>query len=358
MAVALLIAGGYPAARGEPAAWCDRLLRQIADHEVELCVLSRSARQAVGPRRPLPPHVLRVRTAPLWGPPPDCRAGRSSPGSASHLCAVGSPRLSRRYAACFAELTVALCHRPGSQEDRFATGLYGLAELAVEHGGAARWLRSEQAVRVLAAACRAPGAPRAVQAARAADLRAVTERLERVLRPLSLDWYGRRDSGDRGLAAAGLCHAVGGVGGDLAVLPGLVARHLFGTPLLVTEWGVPHHRDAVGDPGGAAHAVAPSAAGAPVRALLAAFRARLAREAYARAALVTPGDARYTATFAGFDRIYRELLSVPGGPAGFSRSRAPDPHPDSEPGPHLDPEAPTPRPFARTPLHRMRSTVS
>ncbi|WP_326598858.1 DUF3492 domain-containing protein [Streptomyces sp. NBC_01803] len=286
MRVALLTEGGYPYAQGESVAWCDRLLHGLAGHGLgirfDIGALSRSRQQAGGPRRPLPSTVRRVCTAPLWGPPADGR--------------LVSAALGRRFGECFAELTAALSpgpRPPGEEEggrpgDRFAAGLYGLAALAAEHGGLGAWLCSEHAVRVLEAACRADGVPRAVRAARMPDLLAVAGRLERALRPLSLDWYG-----PDGPASAGLCHAVGA---GPAVLPGLLARHFRGTPLLVTEYDArlgEHHGAAVAVPApavGAAHTLAPSAPGAPVRALLAAFQTRLAHEAYARAELVTPGD--------------------------------------------------------------------
>ncbi|WP_103504723.1 glycosyltransferase, partial [Streptomyces sp. SM14] len=168
-----------------------------------------------------------------------------------------------------------------------AAGLYALADLSVDHGGLSDWLRSEAAVRILEAACRAPGAPRAVHTARVTDLLAVSERLERALRPLTLDWYGMdgdKPGADAGLASAQLCHAVGG---GPAALPGLLTRHFYGTPLLITEYGSRLREHYLIS---AAHAVAPSAPSAPVRALLASFQVRLAREAYASAALITPGN--------------------------------------------------------------------
>lgn len=286
MRIALLTEGGYPFAQGESVVWCDQLLRGLARHEFEVCALSRGRSQSSGPWRELPPNVRRVRTAPLWGQPP--RSG-----------GTGRParRLGRRYAEHFAELTAALCwgetaapDRAAAQADRFAAGLYGMAGTAVEFGGLSGWLRSDEAVRVLESACRAPGAPRAVHAAQVPDLLAVAERLERALRPLSLDWYGSGPDGDEGLAAVDLCHAVGG---GPAALPGLLARHFFDTPLLITEYGVrlrEHYLSSAASAARAAHALPPSAAGAPVRALLASFQARLAREAYARATLITPGN--------------------------------------------------------------------
>ncbi|MEU1498165.1 DUF3492 domain-containing protein [Streptomyces sp. NPDC005732] len=162
----------------------------------------------------------------------------------------------------------------GPEADRFATALYGLAELARDEGGLAGALRSEAAVRAWERACRAPGALRAARTARVPDLLSVAAHVDRSLRPLSLDWYG-----DDGLGAVDLCHATAG---GSAALPGLLARHFASVPLLVTEYGVPLR----------AHYLASSATEeAPaVRALRAAFHGRLATEVYRRAALITPGN--------------------------------------------------------------------
>ncbi|GAA2401070.1 glycosyltransferase [Streptomyces glaucosporus] len=289
MRIALLTEGGYPYPDGDSVVWCDRLVRGLADHEFEVYALGRGERQREGAWPPLPGNVRRVRTAPLWGPVPaaDGRRGRHRYGR----------RERRRFGEHFAELAAAVCAEPGSegaasQADRFAEGLHGLADLARERGGLPAALRSEQAVRLLESACRAPGALRAVRAAVPADLLTVTEQFERLLRPLSADWYGgpgkpagpahRRGSG---LAAADVCHAVGA---GPAALPGLLAGRLFGTPLLVTEYGARLREHCLTS---AAHAVAPDAVGAPVRALLAAFHARLAHEVYRRAELITSGNA-------------------------------------------------------------------
>ncbi|MFI1099048.1 DUF3492 domain-containing protein [Streptomyces melanogenes] len=155
---------------------------------------------------------------------------------------------------------------------RFAEALYGLADLARECGGLSGALRSETAVRVLEAACRTPGASRAVQAARVPDFLAFADLLERAMRPLSLDWYDAAGLGD-----VDLCHAAGG---GPAALPGLLAKRFFGVPLLVTEYGVQLR----------AQYLAAGDARVPVRALTAAFHRRLAAEVYERAALITPGN--------------------------------------------------------------------
>jgi hypothetical protein len=296
--IALLTEGGYPYARGESARWCDRLLRGLASHEFDLYALSRSERQEAAGRCDTPPNVGLVRTAPLWGAPQAAR-----PVTGGH-----GRRVARRFGESFRLLAEAVCAADGPADDpvehdghgdgpadgaadRFSSGLHGLADLARAHGDLTPLLRSEQAVRILEAACRAPGALRAAHAAQVVDLLTVTDRLERALRPLSLDWYG--DGTDGGLAEADLCHVVGA---GPAVLPALVAQRAFGTPLLVTEYGVRlreyYLSSAAGAAGGVspADAVAPGTAGAAVRALLASFQGRLAREAYARAQLITPGN--------------------------------------------------------------------
>ncbi|MFI5974046.1 glycosyltransferase [Streptomyces sp. NPDC051452] len=254
---------------GDAGLWCDRLVRGLEQHEFEIYALGRDRhREEEGPV-PLPPQVRRVRTAPLWMPAEDGSGyGR---------------RARRRFAEYYGELAGAVCAGadaepgPGSDDlaDRFASALYGLAELAREQGGLVGALRSDTAVRALERACRAPGALRTAREARVPDLLTVAAHLERALRPLSLDWYD-----DDGLAAADLCHAA--AGGPTA-LPGLLARHLCGVPLLVTEYGVQlrSHYLTLG-----AGADTPA-----VRTLLAAFHGRLATEIYRRAEILTPGNA-------------------------------------------------------------------
>ncbi|MFD9868387.1 glycosyltransferase [Streptomyces niveus] len=274
MRIGLLTDGGYPYATGESRLWCDRLVRGLAQHEFDIYALSRSAHQEGTGWIQLPPSVQRVRTAAPWSAQGDGRAyGR---------------RERRRFTGHFGELITAVCAPDGRAAESagdddahrasaFAEGLYGLAELAHEHGGLATALRSEAAARILEAACHAPGARRSVRGATVPDYLVFADQLERALRPLSVDWYD-----DDGLGGVDLCHAT--TGGS-AALPGLVAKRFFGVPLLVTEYGVQlrAHYLAAG-PGGDAPLRA------PVRALLAAFRGRLAAEVYRQAAVITPGN--------------------------------------------------------------------
>ncbi|MFJ5733812.1 DUF3492 domain-containing protein [Streptomyces paradoxus] len=266
MRIGLLTEGGYPYVSGDARLWCDRLVHGLAQHEFDVYALSRSQHQEDEGWIPLPRNVRRVRTAPLW--------------MAEDDEVVLGRRARRRFTECFGDLAAVLCGAPGaatggaptSEADRFANALYGLAELAREEGGLTGALRSEAAVRSLERACRAPGAHRTAREARVPDLLTVAAHLERALRPLSLDWYE-----DDGLGAVDLCHAASG---GTAALPGLLARHFTGVPLMVTEYGVRLRTH---------YLTAPDAPPA-VRHLLAAFQGRLAAEAYGRAEVVTAGN--------------------------------------------------------------------
>lgn len=321
--IGLLTDGGYPYATGESRLWCDRLVRGLSQHEFDLFALSRDAEQEARGWVQLPLQVSRVRTAPLWTADEDALGLHAPRGLLARLLTGGGAhsygrRERRRFTTHFTALATAVCAagaslaergdgpedglpaddgrlfagaRPGgdarladpgrlaggarfTDDARFTDGLYGLAELACEHGGLPAALRSETAVRILEAACRAPGTGRTVQAATVPDLLAFAAELDRVLRPLSLDWYD-----EESLGAVDLCHAASG---GAAALPGLLAKRFFGVPLLVTEHSVrlrSHYLAAAGTP-----------LSAPVRALLANFHGRLAAEVYRQAALITPGN--------------------------------------------------------------------
>ncbi|MFJ3744944.1 glycosyltransferase [Streptomyces albidoflavus] len=282
MRIGLLTEGGYPYADGEGGLWCDRLVRGLAPHEFDLYALSRTASQEESGWVPLPQEIHRVRTAPLWCAEED---------GVTH-----GRRARRRLHAHYADLAAAVCSGAPrtdeealrDQKDRFRKGLYGLADLAREEGGLVAALRSEDAVRILERACRAPGALRAAHDARVPDLLAVAALIEGALRPLSLDWYAESDArgahsggaGWGGLGSVDLCHAASG---GTAALPGLLALHFFGVPLLVTEHHVPLR----------SHYLAAAGRGSTpaVRALGAAFHQLLTGEVYDQAALITPGSA-------------------------------------------------------------------
>ncbi|GAU65322.1 hypothetical protein SSP35_01_06610 [Streptomyces sp. NBRC 110611] len=329
MRVGLLTEGGYPYATGESHTWCDRLVHGLTGHDFEVYALTTRDRRGAGARRGLPEHVRTVRSAPLWGEFPaehhrsaEERRGRT-PGR----------RARRRFTEHFGALVTAFAvappgggptapdtpsgASPAGKADRFASGLYGLAACAREDGGLPALLRSEDAVRTLETACHGPRALPASHGARVGDLLTVAEELERALRPLSLDWYGDRDTA--GLDGVDLCHATSG---GAAALPGLLAKRFFGTPLLVTEYGVRLREHYL------ARAAAPLRA--PVRALLAAFQGALAAETYAQAALITPGNthARRWQERCGADRA-RLRTVYPGMDAGRFAAVADAPPDDS-----------------------------
>ncbi|THA70250.1 DUF3492 domain-containing protein [Streptomyces sp. A0958] len=305
MRIGLLTDGGYPYATGEFRLWCDRLVRGLAQHEFDLFALSRTAEQEARGWVRLPSRIGHVRTAPLWSADEESLGLHAPRGLLGRLLTGGGARAyarreRRRFATHFTALAASVCTAGAAGTERgdagpdtvrtaagtrvvadlrtgdeqFTQGLYGLAELAWEHGGLPAALRSETAVRILEAACRAPGTGRTVQTATVADLLAFTAELDRALRPLSLDWYD-----EDGLGAVDLCHATSG---GAAALPGLLAKRFFGVPLLVTEHSVQvraHYLSSGGTP-----------VSAPVRALLANFHGRLATEVYRQAALITPGN--------------------------------------------------------------------
>ncbi|MGA5369599.1 DUF3492 domain-containing protein [Streptomyces griseoincarnatus] len=280
MRIGLLTEGGYPYVGGEGGVWCDRLVRGLDRHEFDVYAFSTGQAQEDAGWVELPPQVQRVRTAPLW--------------VAEEDGVVHGRRARRRFTEHYGELAAALCtaaepgtaqksgtaqrrgiaEKPGTAEaDRFANALHGLAELARDEGGLVAALRSEQAVRALERACRAPGARRAAREARVPDLLTVADHLERALRPLSLDWYE-----EDGLGAVDLCHAASG---GIAALPGLLARHFFGVPLVVTEYGVRLRT----------HYLTRPDASPAVRSLLAAFHGLLTAETYRAASYLVPGNA-------------------------------------------------------------------
>ncbi|MGI3200107.1 DUF3492 domain-containing protein [Streptomyces sp. GLT-R25] len=320
MRIGLLTEGGYPYVSGDARLWCDRLVRGLGQHEFDIYALSRSEQQEDEGWIELPPQVSRVRTAPLWTAEDDGvgygrRARRrfaecyeelaaavcagdapvgsaAFEGSAGAVGAIGSVGSARSAGSAVAAGSTGAAGTAGgggaaggasagasaAVADRFGNALYGLAELARDEGGLVGALRSETAVRALERACRAPGALRAARGARVPDLLTVAAQVERTLRPLSLDWYE-----DDGLGSVDLCHATSG---GAAALPGLLARHFAGVPLLVTEYGVQLRAHYLG----AREDLEGRAASSSARALLAAFHGRLAAEAYRQAEIITPGN--------------------------------------------------------------------
>ncbi|CAM5433860.1 glycosyltransferase [Streptomyces narbonensis] len=276
MRIGLLTEGGHPYATGEAGLWCERLVHGLGQHQFDLYALGPTGTPSPSRPLPLPPNARTGRTGDVTTPDAETvssRIERAAFGDDRASRRAYGRRDRRRFSEAFHALATGLCAE--HDETSFATGLYALADLARERGGLPGALRSDDAVRALETACRAPGARRIAAAACLPDHLAFADHLERALRPLSLDWYE-----DEALGAVDLCHATAG---GTTALPGLLAKRFFGTPLLVTEYGV-HLR---------AHYLSPAVAdrSAPLRGLLAALHGRIAAETYGQAALLTPGNA-------------------------------------------------------------------
>lgn len=277
MRIALLTESGCPTAESVEGGWCDRLTRGLPEHEFEMYSLGAERHEAVP--EPLPARLSAVR--------------HSDPASA-----VLRGRARRRALGAYRALVRSLVD-PGAAAE-FGPALYALAD-AGRNGGLPALLRSGAALRTLETAWQAPGAMGAAGSGAAAeplarDVLVAGDLLAHFLRALSAPWYlpeptpvrgsrwstgalpGRR-SGPAGLAAADLCHALGG---GTAVLPGLLAKHFYGIPLIITEHSL-HLRER-------ARGYRDSPYRRPVRALLLAFFRLLAREAYQQAGLITPGS--------------------------------------------------------------------
>ncbi|MEU1626427.1 GT4 family glycosyltransferase PelF [Streptomyces sp. NPDC020096] len=247
--VTLLTEGTYPHSHGGVSVWCDQLVRGMPDVDFRIVALTGTGQETLA--WDLPAHVGAVSTVPLWGPAPSGGAPRG--------------RRSRAFLASYERFLLALLDP--SCAPHFAPELYRLADEA-QRGTLGAALRSEPAVRTLAQVWRRPGLEVARARPTLYDALTATELLEHALRPLAAP-----------IPDGGLAHAVSG---GLAVLPGLLAHQLHGTPFLLTEHGIYLRERYLG------YRTGPYAW--PVKALLLGFFRLLAQESYRRAALVTPGN--------------------------------------------------------------------
>ncbi|WP_415948504.1 GT4 family glycosyltransferase PelF [Streptomyces sp. KLOTTS4A1] len=247
--VTLLTEGTYPHSHGGVSVWCDQLVRGMPDFDFRVTAVTATGREPLVWE--LPCHVAEPITIPLWGPAP---TGRRLRGRRLH-------QVLSTY-----ELFLTSLVDP-AVERYFGPALYGLAMMARE-GRLAPALRSESALRILAGVWSRPGLE--VSAARPTlhDALTATDLLEHALRPLAAE-----------PPADGVAHAVSG---GLAVLPGLVGRHVHGVPLLLTEHGVYLRERYLGHRTGGSTW--------PVKYLMLAFFRLLTEETYRVASLITPGN--------------------------------------------------------------------
>ncbi|MFC9846235.1 GT4 family glycosyltransferase PelF [Streptomyces sp. NPDC060223] len=250
--VTLLTEGTYPHQHGGVSVWCDQLVRGMPEVGFQVVAITGTGQESLAWE--LPPNVGGLVSVPLWGPVPEGRAPRG--------------RRLRRFLGTYERFLLSLLE-PGSPTAGadFADGLYALAARA-RKGELSAAMRTEEALRTLTAVWNRPHIPVAAARPTLHDALTATELLEHALRPLAVT-----------PPEGGVAHAVSG---GLAALPGLMAHQLYGTPLLLTEHGVYLRERYLGYRTGGYRW--------PVKSLLLGFFRQLARETYARAALVTPGN--------------------------------------------------------------------
>ncbi|MGY0019402.1 GT4 family glycosyltransferase PelF [Streptomyces sp. YJ-C3] len=247
--VTLLTEGTYPHSHGGVSVWCDQLVRGMPDFDFDVLAVTGTGRESIA--WDLPPHVSAPTGLPMWGPAPEGRAPRGRAG--------------RRLLTAYEEFLSPLLDP--AAEDVFGPALYELGRYA-RAGWLSPVLRGDHAVRVLASVWRRPGLDVAAARPSLHDALTATSLLEHALRPLAARPPER-----------GVAHAVSG---GIAVLPGLMARHEHGVPLLLTEHGVYLRERYLG------YRTGPFTW--PVKAVMLGFFRLLAEETYRRAALITPGN--------------------------------------------------------------------
>ncbi|MGW5350707.1 GT4 family glycosyltransferase PelF [Streptomyces sp. NPDC004031] len=248
--VTLLTEGTYPHSAGGVSVWCDQLVRAMPDVEFRVTAVTATGGEPLAWQ--LPPNVTALDELPVWG---DTPAGREPRG-----------RDRRALLTAWERLLTALLAEGSGDDELFGPALHELGGWA-EAGTLSAGLRSEAAVRTLARLWRRPGTDAAAARPSQYDALTGTDLLEHALRPLAAT------------PPTGVAHAVSG---GLATLPGLLAHHRDGVPLLLTEHGVYQRERYLGHRGGPYRW--------PVKALLLHFFRLLAREAYRHSALVTPGN--------------------------------------------------------------------
>ncbi|SDJ87249.1 GT4 family glycosyltransferase PelF [Streptomyces indicus] len=247
--ITLLTEGTYPHHHGGVSVWCDQLVHGMPDFTFRITAVTGTGRETLAWE--LPPNTEPPVTVPLWGPPGSARPPRGG-------------RL-RRIVATYERFLTALVDPAAA--GTFGPTLYELAE-AAQQGELGPALRTDRALRALVAVWNREDLP--VRAARPTlhDALTATDLLEHALRPLAAE-----------PPREGVAHAVSG---GLAALPGLLAHHLHGVPLLLTEHGVYLRERYLGYRSGPYTW--------PVKYLMLSFFRLLAEETYRVAALITPGN--------------------------------------------------------------------
>lgn len=264
--IGLLTEGGYPYVSGDAGLWCDRLVRGLHQHEFDIYALSRSRSQEDDGWVPLPPHVGRVRTAPLWTAEDD--AWRSGPkGVRGGAAARDGRAYGRRAPAASPSATESWSERsaPGPRPPPRRRPPIWRTVSARRCTGSPN-SPARKAASSAPCARTPPYAPSNAPAARPARCARRARRAYPICSPSPHTSNAPcAPSPSTGTATTGSARPTSATPPPhgSAALPGLLARHFCDVPLLVTEYGVQLRSHYL--------ALGPDTAAPAVRALLGAF---------------------------------------------------------------------------------------
>jgi glycosyltransferase involved in cell wall biosynthesis len=251
MKIALTAEGTYPHQFGGVSVWCDQLIRGLPEYDFSLVAVVATGTEPVS--WTLPGNVTGLTTVPLWGPPPPAPAG--------------SRWLRPRSGPPVRELIEVLLAPPEEDTDRFSDVLREMFAYA-QSGNLGAALASEESVRLLTEAWRQRWPDPGVPPPTVQDAVTAIQLIEHALRPLS-----------HPPPQADIVHAVTN---GLGVLPALMAKWKYGTPIVVTEHGLymrEHYLHSRQDP-----------YRWPVKQIYLRFLRRLCVLGYHEATVITPGN--------------------------------------------------------------------
>ena len=252
--VALITEGTYPHAQGGVSVWCDQMIRGLAPLRFSVYAICPTGTEQPG--WPTPVNVAGVIPVPLWAPTPRPRQ---------------SPSIDRRFRPVFRRFVRAVIEPSGT--DAFLASMIELFDFA-QAGELPAALLSDQSVRLLLAGMgeslpqgRIAGRGE-IRVATIADTVALLQSFEHLLRPLAVI-----------PPEATLSHSVAN---GLGVLIAMAAKHVHGTPFVLTEHGMYLRERFLAYP--------PDSLSHPVRWLTLQFFRRLTEAAYQIADVIAPGS--------------------------------------------------------------------